>query len=311
MNTPISLTVAFCTFQRAARLEKLVAALREQTCPAPFDILAVNNNSPDNSLAILETLQRQPGPALRIVTEMTPGIVPARNRALDEAMGRTVLVFIDDDELPQPGFLEAAYDAIVNEGAQCVGGRIDVDFTPCNRPAWLDDEVAGFLGRLDHGAAPLWLTDDKTPIWSGNTAYAMQLFSENPDLRFDVRYNREGEGVGGGEDAMMLRALLALGTKIRYRPDMRVWHAVDSWKLKRRYFLKLHYQAGLRQAQFDFPDFKTALLGAPPFLFRQLLRHSVKTLALLLSGQPGLIRQAMNMSNALGIIVGYRQRIQN
>ena len=306
-----SLTLAFCTFKRAERLEKLVTELRAQNCPVAFEILAINNNSPDNTLEVLERLQKQAGPPLRIVTETSPGIVPARNRALSESVDRDVLVFLDDDELPQPGFLAAAYDAIINEGAQCAGGRIDIDFSPYVRPKWLDNEVAGFLGKLDHGTASFWLEDDVRPVWSGNTAYSMTFFRAHPTLRFDSRYNREGGGVGGGEDAMMLRALLGLGAKIRYRPDMAVWHSVDAWKLKRRYFLQLHFQAGVRKARFDMPDFSPSFLGFPPFMLRQLLTHSAKTLAFLFTGNPGLIRQAMNASNALGTIVGYRQRVSS
>ncbi|HEY9099970.1 MAG TPA: glycosyltransferase [Thiobacillus sp.] len=308
MNAHTSLTVSFCTFKRAHRLEKLVAALRAQACPIPFEILVINNNSPDDTLKVLSALQQQSGAPLRVVTESEPGIVPARNRALNESINQDILVFLDDDELPQPGFLAAAHDAIVNEGAHCVGGRIDIDYTPCTRPGWLDDEVAGFLGMLDHGTTAFWLDDDTRPIWSGNTAYSLPYFRERPNLRFDTRYNRTGDGVGGGEDAMMLRSLLALGAKIRYRPDMAVWHAVDPWKLNRRYFIHLHYQAGIRQAQFGMPDFPTSFLGFPLFMLRQLSKHLLSTLTLFLTGKPGLIRQAMNTSNALGAIVGYRRR---
>ncbi|WP_018077008.1 glycosyltransferase family 2 protein [Thiobacillus denitrificans] len=305
-----TLTVAFCTFKRADRLDKLVGALRAQSCPAPFDILAVNNDSPDDTLEVLARLQREPGAPLRIVTETAPGIVPARNRALAETLGRDILVFIDDDELPQAGFLAAAYDAIANEGTHCAGGRIEIDFSPCRRPGWLDDEVAGFLGRLDHGAKPFWIADDTTPVWSGNTAYAMPFFRDHPELRFDARFNRTGEGVGGGEDAMMLRALLDLGARIRYRPDMAVWHGVDPWKLTPRYFLQLHYRAGLRHGQFRLPAFPHTVFGIPPFLLRQFLRHCLTTLKLLLSSKSRLLRQGMNTTHALGLIVGYQRRSQ-
>lgn len=302
------LTVAFCTYQRANRLDKLVAALRAQSCPVPFNLLAVNNNSSDTTLTVLTALQTRPGAPLTVVTEMAPGIVPARNRALAEAVDSDILVFIDDDELPQPGLLEAAYHAIHNEGAQCVGGRIKIDYSPHARPAWLDDEIAGFLGQLDHGPDPFWINSSDTPVWSGNTAYAMQLFRDHPDLRFDARYNREGEGVGGGEDAAMLQTLLENGTRIRYRPDMAVWHSVDAWKLKRRYFLKLHYLAGIRQARFHMPDFSRTVLGVPPFLISQLLGHCLKTLSLFVTKQDGLMRQAMNVSHSWGNVVGYTRR---
>jgi glycosyltransferase involved in cell wall biosynthesis len=303
-----TLTVAFCTFKRADRLTRLVAALRAQSCPVPFDILAVNNNSPDATLAVLGALQKQPGAALRVVTETAPGIVPARNRALDESLDRDILVFIDDDELPQPGFLEAAYDAIMNEGAQCVGGSVEMDFITHVRPAWLEDDLLGFLAAVDHGPQRFWIQDSNTPIWTANVAYDMRLFREDPALRFDLRYNREGADVGGGEDAIMLRALLAQQARIRYRPDMVVQHSVDAWKLHRRYFLKLHYRAGLRQAQFSAPDFPSGWLGIPPFLARQFFSHSAKTLGLFLTRRPGLIRQAMNAAHALGYLQGYRKR---
>jgi glycosyltransferase involved in cell wall biosynthesis len=303
-----TLTVAFCTFKRADRLAGLVAALRAQSCPVPFDILAVNNNSPDDTLAVLGALQKQPGAALRVVTETAPGIVPARNRALDEALDRDILVFIDDDELPQPGFLEAAYDAIVNEGAQCVGGSVEMDFITHVRPAWLEDDLLGFVAAVDHGPQRFWIKDSSTPIWTANVAYDMRLFRDDPALRFDPRYNREGADVGGGEDAIMLRALLAQQARIRYRPDMVVQHSVDAWKLHRRYFLKLHYRAGLRQAQLSAPDFPSGWLGIPPFLARQFFSHSAKTFGLFLTRQPGLIRQAMNAAHALGYLQGYRQR---
>lgn len=303
-----TLTVAFCTFKRADRLENLVAVLRAQSCPVPFEILAVNNNSPDNTLEVLEHLQRQPGAPLRIVTETAPGIVPARNRALAETLDRDILVFIDDDELPQPGVLDAAYDAIVNESAECAGGRVQVDFAPHGRPAWLEDDLLGFLAEVDHGSEAFWVKDTQTPIWTANVAYAMKLFRDNPALRFDVRYNREGDDVGGGEDAMMLRAQLALGAKIRYRPDMAVWHSVDQWKLRRGYFLKLHYRAGVRSGMHNFPEYPRAIFGVPPFLARQLATHCLKALRMHVFGEPGALRQTMNAAHALGCIVGYRSR---
>jgi glycosyltransferase involved in cell wall biosynthesis len=303
-----TLTVAFCTFKRADRLEKLIAALRAQSCPVPFEILAVNNNSPDNTLGVLAHLQCQPGAPLRVVTEMAPGIVPARNRALAESLDRDILVFVDDDELPQPGLLNAAYDTIVNEGAECAGGRVEMDFSTIGRPTWLANELLGFLAAVDHGPDAFWIRDATTPIWTANIAYDMRLFRNDPTLRFDARYNREGADIGGGEDAIMLRALLDRGKRIRYRPDMGVLHAVEAWRLTRSYFLKLHYRAGLRQGKYQLPTYPTTFLGLPPFLVTQFIRRSVKAVSMQLRGQPGALRQGMNASHALGALIGYRSR---
>jgi len=304
----MKLTFAFCTYNRADRLENLVTAMRAQECSIPFEILAVNNNSKDNTLVILEELAARPGAPMRFVTEMAQGIVPARNRAIEEAQGSDILVFMDDDELPQAGLLNATYDAIVNEGAQCAGGRVEVDFTPQGRPTWLEDDLLGFLAEVKHGDSPFWITDDSTPIWTANIAYDMRLFRDDPTLRFDPRYNREGADVGGGEDAVMLRTLVSRGVKIRYRPDMAVWHFIEPWRLKRGYFLKLHYRAGIRYGRLQMPDYDKAFFGVPPFLLGQFFNHCLRTMAKWIHGEPGFLRQGMNAAHALGAINGYRSR---
>lgn len=305
------LTFAFCTYNRADRLEKLVAAMRAQSCPIPFEILAINNNSSDNTAEVLTDLAQQPGPTLRWVTEPVQGIVAARNRGIAEAQDSDILVYIDDDEVPLPGLIDAAADAILNESAECVGGRVEMDFSSISRPTWLEDNLLGFLAAVDHGSDAFWIEDDRTPIWTANVAYAMRLFRDDPGLRFDKRFDRVGNVVGGGSDAVMFRTLLERKTRIRYRPEMIVLHAVEEWRLTRSYFLKLHYRAGLRQGQFRMPVFQKTFFGVPPFLVSQFLSHCLSTLGRVLTGKPGQVRQAMNASNALGLIIGYRRRGQS
>lgn len=302
------LTFAFCTYNRADRLEKLVAAMRTQTCPVPFEILAINNNSADNTTKVLTKLAQLPGPTLRWVTEPVQGIVAARNRGIAEALDSDILVYIDDDEIPLPGLIDAASDAILNEGAECVGGRVEMDFTTTPRPVWLEDDLLGFLAAVDHGPDAFWIQDTSTPIWTANVAYDMRLFRNDPALRFDKRFDRIGNVAGGGSDAIMFRTLLERKARIRYRPEMAVLHAVETWRLKRSYFLKLHYRGGLRQGQHRLPTYPKTFLGQPPFLVRQFVAHSLKALWMHARGKPGALRQSMNAFHALGCIVGYRSR---
>lgn len=302
------LSFAFCTYNRADRLERLVAAMRAQACPIPFEILAINNNSQDNTEDVLTRLAAQPGAPLRWVTEPVQGIVSARNRGIAEAMDSHILVYIDDDEIPLSGLIAAAADAILNEGAQCAGGRVEMDFTTVPRPSWLGDELLGFLAAVDHGPQRCWITDDSKPIWTANVAYDMRLFRDDPTLRFDKRYDRIGNVAGGGSDAIMFQTLLKRGTRIRYRPDMGVLHDVEAWRLQRRYFLQLHYRGGLRAGQFRLPDYPRKVFGIPPFLLGQCLRHAGRAATMYLGRQPGALRQAMNAAHAWGSVVGYGRR---
>ncbi len=302
------LSYTLCTYNRANRLPDLIRAMRRQNCTIPFEILVVDNNSQDRTLEVLDELAREDGVPLRIVTEKNQGIVYARNRAIREAMDSNILVFIDDDELPLPGHIQAATDSIEAKYADCVGGRILVDFEPSERPSWLNDEILGFLGSINHGPKHFAITTDKTPVWSGNVAYRVQYLKDNPDIRFDPRYNRTGYGVGGGEDAIMLHNLLDRKARIYYNPDMTIKHLVEARKLNRRFFLKLHYIAGVRRGRYEVPNYPAHGLPMPPFMIAHFIKQSAKTIACIINRQSSLLRQAMTTANTLGVIVGYTRR---
>lgn len=300
------LTVAFCTYNRANRIPELVAALRSQKCPIPFDILAVDNNSCDNTSQVLHDSSLQDGPVLHYVKETMQGIPFARNRALEECLklGSDFMLFMDDDELPAEGLLGAAVDALDGDGAECAGGRVEVVFKPNERPRWLTDDLLGFLAEIDYGKNAFWITDSSTPLWTANIAYRMDIFKNDPALRFDTRYNRQGHGIGGGEDAILFKEMVSRHMKIRYQPDMVVEHHVENWRLKRRYFLQLHFIAGRKHGQFQTDNYSRTFLGIPPFMFGQAMNHWIKTATMILGRRPGVIRQAMNGAYSLGMIWG-------
>ncbi len=300
------LSVAVCTYNRAGRLPGLIQALRLQKCPVPFEILVIDNNSTDNTRQVLEGLINYGGVPLRYIKEARQGIVHARNCAIEHAKNSSYLAFIDDDELPGPDWLNAAADALHREGAECVGGEIQVSLPSGQRPHWLEDELLGFLGQKKQSAEAFWIVNRSTPVWSGNIAYKTSVFAKG--LRFDVRYNREGHGIGGGEDAIMFDEMLRMGSRVRYRPDMVVEHFVEDWKLRRRYFLSLHFAAGIKYGLYMTGEYEHNILGVPSFMFMQALSQWKRTLKKLLRREPGMLRQAMNGAHATGMIIGRFQR---
>ena len=259
------LTVAVCTYNRAERLPRLIGALRKQSCPIPFEILIVDNNSTDHTQEVLAGLLHEKGAKLRIIKEGKQGIVPARNRAIEESLNRTYLIFLDDDELPLPGFLDAAVDSLENEHADCVGGKVENDFQSVRRPRWLEDNLLGFLAEVNYGNKSFWITDEATPVWTANIAYNTRLFKSG--LRFDKRYSRVGKDIGGGEDVVMFNELLRAGVSIRYRPDMVVKHFVEEWRLCRSYFLKLHYLSGKKTGLFELTEYPNNFFGIPERIY--------------------------------------------
>ncbi len=298
------ITAAICSFNRAERLPALIASLRQQKCRIPFNILVIDNNSTDNTQQILSELAQQPGPALRYVKETRQGIPFARNRAIDECLQQDFMFFMDDDELPVQGTLDAAIDALTNDNAECAGGRVENVFNDGKKPIWLTDDLLGFLAEIDHGDKPFWITNTSTPVWTANVAYRMEIFRRNETLRFDSRYNRLGKGIGGGSDLVLFKECLSHNISIRYRPDMVVQHRVEDWRLTRKYFLKLHYLSGRRTARYEMLHSGRKLFGVPLFLFNQAIHQTFKWFKIILIDNSNSLRQGMNATHSYGMIVG-------
>lgn len=311
-----TITIAICTYNRANNLKPLVDALRAQKVAIRSELLFINNNSQDNTLEILQKLSKENGTPLRYVTESNQGIPYARNRAIKECLQSDYMLFMDDDELPSDiNLVQSALDTLVNDGASVVGGRVNINFGNNKRPKWLNDELLPFYAELDHGDKKFCIKDKSTPIWTSIIAYDMNLFRDDKSLRFDIRYNRTANGIGGGEDAIMFREMLKREVKMMYQPEMSIDHFVEPWRMKRTYFWKLHFIAGRKYGQFETPEYKKTIFGIPPFMFVHAGQHFFRTLTQFTLFNNHYVRQGMNLSHALGQIYGrylrYKDRYKN
>ena len=138
------------------RSERLIAALesviRQDLPAADWECVVVSNNSTDDTVARFgDFAARYPGLNLRLVTEDGPGVSYARNRGIAETSA-PLLVFIDDDERINPGFLRAYADFFdAHPDAVVAGGRIIAEYVT-GRPASLRyggfDPSLGRVGRM-------------------------------------------------------------------------------------------------------------------------------------------------------------------
>lgn len=238
----IFITVALCTHNHADRLARTLADLVHLQPPRqPWEFLVIDNASSDATPSLLEASGWRPvGVDVRIVREEKLGLSNARNRALLEARGE-YLLFMDDDETPDPAWLQAYEQAIREYQPDALGGRIEVLFEDGVRPNWLQNELLGFLGKLDHGDAR-WLTEKSTPIFGGNFAFRRNIFDRIGN--FDTQLGRKGNANIGGEDTEIYRRLLEHNCQVRWVPEAIIHHRILTPKLRRGYFLDLHFRQG-------------------------------------------------------------------
>src|SRR5215472_2650727 len=131
MQAIISIDVVICTYNRAASLDAVLSALSLQ-CPTvdiDWSVLVIDNASTDFTADVVEAHRsRRLLPGLRRVREDEQGLTPARRRGVRESQAPWI-AFVDDDNLLEPGWLNAIAKAIrLHPDAGGIGGRVVLDW---------------------------------------------------------------------------------------------------------------------------------------------------------------------------------------
>jgi succinoglycan biosynthesis protein ExoM len=207
-------TVAVLTYRRSGFLPDLVADLdREATLAANEQrrvALLVVDNDPDGSAGPVVRAQRPAAP-LRYVVEPRRGIAAARNRVLAECADSDVLVFLDDDERPDPGWLGALLSTYESSSPAAVSGPVRTEYLTDPHP-WA---VAGRF--VDRSYRDGLVTGAVVAEAATNNLLLDLGVVRTLGLTFD-----ESLQLSGGEDAIFTRRLTAAGERIVWCAEARV-----------------------------------------------------------------------------------------
>lgn len=124
----MDITVAICTYNGAKDVPEVLDHLRaqEDVGDLQWEVLVVDNNSTDATGAVVREQQAdwERAAPLRYVFEERQGKSYALQTAVEEARG-TWIAFLDDDNLPAPDWVAAAYHfAETHPRAGAFGGQI-------------------------------------------------------------------------------------------------------------------------------------------------------------------------------------------
>ena len=110
------ISVVVPVFRTEAYIEDCVRSLCAQTC-RDFEVILVDDGSPDQSAALAEAVLRQSEARYRIIRTENRGVSAARNTGLQAAEGEWV-VMIDSDDVVSPEFL-ATYLRMMQGAEDC------------------------------------------------------------------------------------------------------------------------------------------------------------------------------------------------
>lgn len=254
MSPKLSLIVP--TYNRARLLAESLGSFCDQSLdPSCYEVLVVDNNSTDDTRAVVDQVLRGSGCQWRYLFEPRQGLHCARNRGILESRGE-IVVFGDDDVVAERRWLEqlvAEFDAGPAVGV--VGGRIRA-LWDANPPDWIYDygteRVHPVFAYLDYGDEPIELEHDY--VFGCNFAIRRELATRIGGSFPDTFPTRLRHLSGSGENAMIDR-VRALGYKVLYAPSAVVHHHADVRRAKLGYFVERHRRWAIEEAFDEFRRF--------------------------------------------------------
>ncbi len=232
-------TVAVPTYNRSRWLRELLAFVTTQDYPPDrWEIVIVDNNSPDDTRAVVESFTGAPK-SPKYFLETKPGSSHARNRLLAEANPQgDIVLFADDDVMGRPDWIRLMVAPLLLPGNERVAGVCGetIPYFPEGQPKWLEGQFRPFGYRTDSGP----LTPRQLPS-TANVALRRKIIDEVGHFRKDL--GRLPNRLTAGEDNDLMRRILEAGYTFWFEPRADVLHVVPANRLTFKYAMKLQYDA--------------------------------------------------------------------
>ena len=275
----LDFTVAIRTYNGAAKLPLVLEQLQLQTNTEAirWEIVVVDNNSTDNTAEIIQTYQKnwQQSCELRYIFEPNQGAAIARRRAIEEAHG-TLIGFLDDDNLPTPTWVAAAYAfGQHHPNAGAYGSRILPNYE--TEPPQNFHRIAHYLPTMERKDCFRYDSYKRgLPVGAGlviRRQVWLDHVSSNQIIQGPV-----GKGFAfKGEETEALSHIKLANWEIWYNPEMTIVHQIPQWRLEKAYLLNFFRTIGLSQHRFRMLRFKP---WQRPLIFPLLLLNDLRKISL-------------------------------
>ncbi len=211
---PVSILV--CTRNRAESLGRTLAALARlevSSLPA-VELVIVDNGSTDGTAELVRAAAGSFPYPMRLVSCAEKGLSRARNAGVAAARHELIL-FTDDDCLPEPDWAVRLAEAYGGDPLQVIGGRV-IDVAQGETPG-LTPLPADLRGeeRLERA--------ERTHLFMIGANFSFGRYVVSRIGLFDCRFGAGAPLPAAEETDFVYRAFRA-GIPVRYQPSAVVWH---------------------------------------------------------------------------------------
>jgi GT2 family glycosyltransferase len=198
-------SVVVPTYGRSASVLRLLRALRQQSVgPSEFEAIVVDDGSPDDTYAVVSALDTPF--VLEVVRQGNRGRAAACNAGIRRARGE-IVVILDDDMEPPPGFLAAHLGEHAGGERLGVIGAVPVHTDERSSPVtrFVAEKFDRHLARLAAGGEIRF-----SSFYSGNFSIRRATLLDEVGV-FDEEYT-----LYGNEDTELALRLMRAGIELRF-----------------------------------------------------------------------------------------------
>jgi succinoglycan biosynthesis protein ExoM len=292
-----SVVICVATHRRPQGLARLLHGLNALTfdhAPDRITVVVVDNDPARSAEATCEALRASLRWPLEYVSEPRRGIPFARNASVSSArrLGAELLAFIDDDEVPESGWLDELLRVMRESGAEVVTGPVLAAFEGAV-PPWI--ERGRFFDRERHQSGSA-----QERAVTGNVLLRLDLLAEMP-APFDER-----RPLSGGTDTHLFRRIITSGHRIVWADDAIVheWNPVTrltaTWLIRRSFRVSSNWSASESELE---PGMRVRGIRVGKALAR--LAQGIALLPVgLVAGRHVLVRATQHLAAGAGYLAG-------
>ncbi len=262
-------SVVICTYNRANHLKKSLESAVSQNYPKnQFEILIVDNNSPDDTAVVCRSFQEKYDEInIRYFLETQQGISYGRNRGVTEARGEFI-AFLDDDETILPDYLNHLHNFFESypEASLCAGPVVPVCKIP--EPEWMSPYISRPITGLYDKGSNIKILKPKDCPGTGHATFRRSLFEKIGGFNTDL--GRKGSSLLGAEDKDFFLRLNQQGVSCYYLPSAIIYHHIPASKLTEDFFNKMTRSIGVSE------KIRTQTISRTAFYKRLIIGEGIK-----------------------------------
>lgn len=227
MDSALTVTICICTYRRPVLLDRLLRHAQDlrHGSGLVLDIVVVDNDDMPTAKEIVERHRSAGKLPILYLHEARKSISLARNLAVAAAKG-DYIAFIDDDEFPEPGWIEAHMQCLEDWPVDGVLGPV-IPYFEDPPPSWI---LKGKLAERPRHATGTSIGQED--MRTGNAVLRRSLFHEDR-YPFALKW-----GITGGGDTDFFERMVKRGRKFVWCDEGRVFETIPPERLRVSYYLK-------------------------------------------------------------------------